>query len=49
MEVVLFFAQGRAPFGSAPGAIYLLKDSIILPYAPNRLLPAAKSYHVQIN
>ena len=49
MEVALFFGSGRAPIGSAQGAIYLLKDSIILPYAPNRLFSTAKSFHVQIN
>ena len=30
-EVVLFFAVGRGPKGAAPGQLYLMNDSFILP------------------
>ena len=37
-EVIIYFATGRAPVGNETGAIYLYKDSCIVPISSGRLL-----------
>jgi hypothetical protein len=35
MRVVVYFGTGRGPIGSAEGAIYIMKDAMIIPIARN--------------
>ena len=48
-EVIIYFAAGRAPIGSATGAIYLYKDACIIPLISGRLLSTPKSFHLEIS
>ena len=41
--VVLYFGTGRGPIGSAPGMVYLRKDSIIVPMRMALFPPAANN------
>ena len=47
-EVIIFFATGRGPIGSAKGAIYLYKDACMIPLSSGKLLSTPKTIHLEI-
>ena len=47
-EVVVYFASGRGPRGSAPGLLYLMKDAMIVSIGAPRSEAPAKCVHFDI-
>ena len=47
-EVVVYFASGRGPRGSAPGLLYLMKDAMIVSIGAPRSEAPAKCVHFAI-
>ena len=46
-EVVVYFGAGRGPIGTMAGALYLMKDAIIVPLGP-QVLRGKPKYEIPI-
>ena len=47
LEIVMYFATGRGPFGNADGTLYAMKDAVIVPLGLQVVIPA-KTVHLAI-